>query len=236
MKKNRFLTIFFGIFAVIGIGLLVGAVLLFVNESRFRKTAVNITGEVVDIVSHYNHGKRYHEVFVTYTFEGHTYEGVELMGYDSGMYVGKSISLLCDPENPGRVRTKSGFLLVAILLTGIGIVFSCVGIIPMIFAAKKKQKRKHLLANGRVLHATVERVGRNTSITVNGQNPYVIYCSWKDEYADVLYRFKSDNLWTDPSFLFDSGSEINVYVDGNDFSKYYVDAERGLDQKVVDFT
>ena len=71
---------------------------------------------------------------------------------------------------------------------------------------------------------------------MNGQNPYVIYCSWKDEYADVLYRFKSDNLWTDPSFLFDSGSEINVYVDGNDFSKYYVDAERGLDQKVVDFT
>ena len=236
MKKDRFLTIFFSIFAVVGIGLLIGAVLLFVNESRFRKTAVNITGEVVDIVSHYNQGKRYREVFVTYTFEGHTYEGVELMGDGINMYVGKSISLLCDPENPGRVRTESGSLLVTILLTVMGIVFSCVGIIPMIFAAKKKQKRKHLLANGRVLHATVERIGRNTSITVNGQNPYVIYCSWKDEYADVLYRFKSDNLWTDPSFIFDSGSEINVYVDGNDFSKYYVDAERGLDQKVVDFT
>lgn len=236
MKKDRFLTIFFSIFAVVGIGLLIGAVLLFVNESRFRKTAVNITGEVVDIVSHYSHGKSYREVFVTYTFEGQTYEGVELMGDGINMYVGKSISLLCDPENPGRVRTESGSLLVTILLTVMGIVFSCVGIIPMIFAAKKKQKRKHLLANGRVLHATVERVGRNTSIAVNGQNPYVIYCSWKDEYTDVLYRFKSDNLWTDPSFLFDSSSEINVYVDGNDFSKYYVDAERGLAQKVVDFT
>lgn len=236
MKKDRFLTIFFSIFAVVGIGLLIGAVLLFVNESRFRKTAVNITGEVVDIVSHYNHGKRYREVFVTYTFEGQTYEGVELMGGGINMYVGKSISLLCDPENPGRVRTESGFLLVTTILAVVGAVFSCVGIIPMVFAAKKKQKRKRLLANGRVLHATVERVDRNTSIIVNGQNPYVIYCSWKDEYADVLYRFKSDNLWTDPSSIFDSGSEINVYVDGNDFSKYYVDAERGLAQKVVDFT
>ncbi len=236
MKKDRFLTIFFSIFAVVGIGSLIGAVLLFVNESRFRKTAVNITGEVVDIVSHYNHGKSYREVFVTYTFEGQTYEGVELMGDGINMYVGKSISLLCDPENPGRVRTESGFLLVTIILTFVGTVFSCVGIIPMVFVAKKKQKRKRLLANGRVLHATVERVDRNTSIAVNGQNPYVLYCSWKDEYADVLYRFKSDNLWTDPSFLFDSGSEINVYVDGNDFSKYYVDAERGLAQKVVDFT
>lgn len=237
MKKDRFLTIFFGIFAVIGIGLLIGAVWLFVNESRFRKTAVNITGEIVDIMSRYDHdGDIHHEVFVTYTFEGQTYEWVQLMEYDSSMYVGKSISLLCNPENPGRVRTKSGFLIVAIMLTVIGIVFSCVGIIPMVFAAKKKQKRKRLLANGRVLHATVERVGRNTSIAVNGQNPYVIYCSWKDEYTDVLYRFKSDDLWTDPSFLFDSGSEINVYVDGNDFSKYYVDAERGLAQKVVDFT
>ena len=237
MKKDRFLTIFFIIFTVIGIGLLIGAVWLFVSGSRFRKTAVHITGEIVDIMSRYdNDGDVHHEVFVTYTFEGRTYERVQLTQYDSSMYVGKSISLLCDPENPGRVRTESGFLIVTITLTVMGIAFSCVGIIPMIFAAKKKQKRKHLLANGRVLHATVERVDWNTSIAVNGQNPYVIYCSWKDEYADVLYRFKSDNLWTDPSFLFDSGSEINVYVDGNDFSKYYVDAERGLDQKVVDFT
>lgn len=237
MKKDRFLTIFFSIFAVVGIGFLIGAVLLFVNESRFRKTAVNITGEIVDIMSYYGHDRKSHdEVFVTYTFEGRTYERVQLMGDGINMYVGKSISLLCDPENPGRVRTESGSLLVTIILTVVGAGFSCAGIIPMVFVAKKKQKRKRLLANGRVLHATVERVGRNTSIAVNGQNPYVIYCSWKDEYTDVLYRFKSDNLWTDPSFLFDSGSEINVYVDGNDFSKYYVDAERGLAQKVVDFT
>lgn len=241
MKKDRFLTIFFTIFAVIGIGLLISAVLVFANGMRFRQSAVKVTGEIVDIMIGYNgysgrHRDIEHEVFVTYTFEGETYERVLLQEYNSNMYVGKSITLFCDPKNPRKIRTETGFYLAVILLGGMGLTFSSVGIIPMLFTAKKKQKRKRLLANGRILHATVERVDWNTNITVNGQNPYVIYCSWKDEYTDVLYRFKSDNLWTDPSFIFDSGSEINVYVDGKDFSKYYVDAERGLAQKVVDFT
>lgn len=237
MKKNNTLIICYAVFAAIGIGVLVLDVWLFIDGSRFRQNAVEVTGEIVDIIYSYdNDGDERHEVFVTYTFEGTTYERVRIMEYSSGMYVGKSISLLCDPENPGNVETESRFLIITIMLTVMGIGFSCVGIIPMGFEIKKKRKRKRLLSNGRVLYAAVERIGLNTSITVNGQNPYVIYCYWRDEYGDVQYRFKSDNLWTDPSVLFDRGSEIKVYVDENDFGTYYVDAERALSEKVVDFT
>lgn len=134
------------------------------------------------------------------------------------------------------MKTGFGIYLVLFLVGGIGILFFCIGVIPLIIFHRKKVRKEHLLANGRILHATVERIDIDTSLTVNGQSPYVIYCTWKDEYADVLYRFKSEYLWTDPGYVFEEGSEITVYVDGNDYSRYYVEAERLLSQKVVDFT
>ncbi|MCM1162496.1 MAG: DUF3592 domain-containing protein [Roseburia sp.] len=242
MKKQNLFSIVFSIFTVVGIGLLIVAAVIYANEMQFRKSAVKVTGEIVDILTGYHNSSNYddreitHEVYVTYTFGGETYERVQLHEYDSNMYVGGSITLLCDPDNPRKVKTESGFYLLVLLFGGIGIVFSCIGIIPMIFSAGKKKRKKHLLANGRLLHATVERIDLNRNISANGQHPYVIYCEWEDENAGIQYRFKSENLWTDPGFIFEPGSNIDVYVKENDFSKYYVDAERELSKKVVDFT
>lgn len=242
MKKNNVATIIFSIFTAVGIVFILAAAFIWGNEMQFRRSAVEVTGEIVDIVTGYEYRNSSrdrrisHEVYVTYTFEGETYERVRLNEYSSSMYKGKSITLLCDPKNPGRVKTEFGAYLALFLVGGIGILFSCIGIIPLIIFHRKKVQKKRLLANGRVLHATVERIDINRALSVNGQNPYVIYCTWKDEYTDVLYRFKSENLWTDPGHVFNEGSEIAVYVDGKDYSKYYVDAERELAQRVVDFT
>lgn len=147
-----------------------------------------------------------------------------------------NIALLCDPENPEKVKTESGIYIGVIVLAIMGISFFGVGTILLIISIKKRIQRKYLIENGRVLHATVERIDLNRNISINSQNPYIIYCTWKDEYADTLYRFKSDNLWTDPSPVFYKGSEIDVCVDAKDFSKYYVDAEQILSKKVLDFT
>lgn len=237
MKKNNLLTMMFLIFAVIGIGLMAGAIILFAKGTQFGRSAVSITGEIADIMySGGNDGNTDHEVFVNYTFAGKEYEMVRINEYSSSMQVGQSISLLCDPENPWDVRTKSGMYLGFIILMCLGIVFFCIGVVPLTILGLKKQKNKRLLANGRVLYATVESIDRNRCYEVNGKNPYVIYCIWKDEYAETLYRFKSGSLWTNPALIFPEGSEIEVYVDPNNFRKYYVDAERKLSQKIVDLT
>lgn len=237
MKKTTPLTVFLLLFTIIGIGLILGAVLIFGNGMRFKQSSVDVTGEIADIMSYYDDdGDAHYQVFVTYDYEGKTYERVRLSEYSSDMYVGDSILLLCDPEHPEKVKTESGFYIETIVLAIIGPIFFCIGAVPLIFIIRKKQQRKYLLTNGRVLYATVERIGLNTSYYVNGQNPYVIYCTWKDDYADRLYRFKSDNLWTDPGIVFCEGSEIKVYVNENDYSKYYVDAQRILSQKVSDYT
>lgn len=244
MKKQNLFSIIFSIFAVLGIGLLITAALVYANEMQFRKTAEKVTGEIVDIFTGYRNTRGYndhdreitHEVYVTYTFEGETYERVLLHEYNSSMYIGGSITLLCDPNNPRRVKTESGSYLLVILFGGIGIIFSCIGIIPLILSAGKNRQKKYLLANGRILHATVERIDINSSISANGQHPFVIYCTWEDENAGIQYRFKSKNLWTDPWGIFEPGSNIDVYVKVNDFSKYYVNAEEELSRRVMDFT
>lgn len=237
MKKNKTSIMIFSIFAVIGILLIAGAIILFVNGMRFRQSAVSITGEIEDILYSYDSdGEIDHEVFVTYTFEGKTYDMVRISEYSSNMYIGKSITLLCDPENPGNVKIESSIFFVFITLMIMGIISFCIGAVPCIISLKKSHRAKYLLAHGRVLCGTVEHVDLNRSYRVNGRHPFVIYCAWKDEYSDTLYRFKSDNLWTDPSHAFPEGSEIDIYVDRNDFGKYYVDVEHKLSQRVVDFT
>ena len=101
---------------------------------------------------------------------------------------------------------------------------------------RKSSKRKKLIDAGHSIYATVDSIDINTSYSVNGRHPFVIYCSYKDEYKDVIYRFKSDNLWTDPSQVIEPGSEIRIYVDGTDFSKYHVDTESLLAGKIIDYT
>lgn len=236
-KKDRTLTAFFSIFALIGVGLILGAVIIFVNGMRFKQSAVSVTGTIVDIITEYDDdGDVNHKVYVTYTFEGRTYERVRLNLYTSGMHIGKEITLLCDPQNPSRIRSESGIYIASVILLVMGCVFFCVGFIPLIFIIKKKINHKKLLTDGRVLYATVERIDINRNYWVNGQNPYIIYCTWKDEYTNVLHHFRSENLWTDPSIVFQVGSQINVYVDANDFGKYYVDAQPKLNQKDWNFT
>ncbi|MBD5545644.1 MAG: hypothetical protein HDR01_15715 [Lachnospiraceae bacterium] len=236
MKKNDMvLPICLSIFAVIGIGLIVASICLFANGLLFRQSAVEITGTIEDITYYYDSDDEiHHQVFVTYAFEGKNYEGVRLNEYDGSMYVGKEIPLLCDPENPRKIETTSGFYWASITLFVMGIVCAGIGIIPLVVLLKKSLQAKRLLAKGYVLYATVEKVTINTSLTVNGQNPYVIYCTWQNEYTGALYRFKSKNLWVEPAF--DTGSEIKVYVDENDYSKYYVDTEQAEYQQIYDYT
>lgn len=126
MKKNNVLTIISLIFSVIGIGLMAGAAVIWANGMQFKQSAVSITGEIADIMySSDGDGDINHEVFVNYTFAGKDYEMVRIHQYNGNMQVGKSISLLCDPENPWDVRTKSGTYLAFTILLIMEILCGC---------------------------------------------------------------------------------------------------------------
>lgn len=237
MKKNRFVYVLFSIFAIAGIGLLIGAICAGIYFSNFKSQAVKITAEITDIRKYYDiDNELEHRAYVSYSYDGEEYENVPLNSYSSSMYEGEKIELLCDPEHPGRIMTSSLGIILPAVLGGMGIIFALVGIIPLIVMRRKKKKQKELLEKGTVIYATVDSIQMNTSYSVNGRHPYVIYCSYKDIYKDVTYQYKSENLWTDPTGVLPPGSTVGVYVMPNDYSRYYVDAQRVLEQKIVDYT
>lgn len=239
MKKNSGRFVFI-IFAIAGIAMFIGGIFFLIEGISFREKAVEITAEIVDIETRYElkngEKKRYHDVYVDYTYNGVEYNDVSLNEYNSGMSVGERITLLCDPDNPGDIRSNTATYLTPGLMMGMGLIFALIGIIPFINSIKKDKLQKRLLTEGRVLQATIESISLNTSVRVNGSSPYVIYCAYTDENSGVIYRFKSNNLWSDPSYMFAEGGNVQVYVDRNDFSKYYVNVEHTMSQRIVDYT
>lgn len=237
MKKNYFTYILFGIFAVVGIVLFISGFAWFSSGLKFKENAVEVSAEIVDILPYRDSdGERQYRPYITYSFNGTTYSGRPLNSYSSDMYIGQEITILCNPDNPERVMTNLSIYLGGGIFIGMGVIFSLVGIVPIITSVVKSSRRKKILQTGQVLHATVDNIVWNTSYSVNGRHPFVIYCTYKDNYQDISYRFKSNNLWTDPSPVFPVGSYIEVYVNPKDYSQYHVYAEKALETKIVDYT
>lgn len=236
-NKDRAFNLVFYIFAVFGMIFVVIGILMLISNIRFTKDAVEVNAVIAQIESYRDSdGDINHRVFVNYSYGGKTYEGIRLGEYDSNMYEGKEIKLLLNPVNPQKISTRFGMIFGSSMFIGMGAIFALVGIIPLIVMARKKVQKKKLLAQGSYIYATVEDIQLNTGYSVNGRHPYVIYCTYRDEYKDIIYRFKSDNIWTNPGHIIEPGSEIRVYVDGTDYSKYHVDAESILDKRIVDYT
>ncbi len=240
MKKNRpyrFLVFFFLIFGLAGLGMLVGGFVVMYNSFRFQSTAVEVTGIITDIhTNRDSDGDTRHTVLVSYSYNGQSFEDIPLNYYSSGMYEGKEITLSVDPDAPSHMVSNFGSVFSYLLLLGMGLIFAAVGFIPLIFMLIRHISGKRLEANGQVLRATVERIDVNRSVTINGQHPYIIYCTYYDAYKDVTYRFKSKNLMADPSFDYAPGTGIDVYVSPEDYSKYLVKVEQNPNPKLIDYT
>lgn len=237
MKKGFPVNLFFGIFLAVGIGLLAGSFAMFKSTSDFKKIADEVSARIIRIEEYYDSDNDLRQrVYVTYSYNGTVYDDVPINFYSSSMFEGKEITLLCDPEHPKRLREASVVDFAGLILLIMGLAFSLVGGIPIALSIKKSVQAKQLLKSGYVLQAVVDRVEFNTNYSVNGRHPYVIYCNYRDEYKDVTYLFKSDNLWTDPLPIFPPGSDIEVLVDPKDYSKYHVKAEAAIEQKIIDYT
>ena len=236
-KRNSFMVLFCGIFLVVGAIFSAVGITMALADSGFRERAEEITAEITGISSYRaSDGDRRHNVYVTYQYDGRVYEDIELNFYRSGMYEGQEIPLLCDPENPGHVKSPGGMLLLEMVFLLIGILFMGIALVFIAVSRNKARRRKKILSSGKRLSAIVEQIAVNTSYVMNGRNPYQIYCYYRDEYKDVIYRFKSEDLWINPNVVLQPGDTIDVYVDGEDYSRYHVDAESILDKRIKDYT
>ncbi len=226
MKKdnrgNGFLALFGGIFALVGLGLLIGGMFWLTSTKKFISNAEVVSATITEIDSYRDSdGDSHSNVYVAYEYEGRSYE-VRLSEYSSSMYEGKVISVYADPDNPGKVRIKSMAYFGPIMLMGMGGIFATVGLTIVISGLKKQGKKKRLLAEGERKLATIVGSGR-TNVKINGRYLHYVDCEYQDPYSGMKYLYRGGQLREDPYHLM--GMQVPVYVDRNDPSQYYVAAE-----------
>ena len=239
MKQDKALNILEIVFGLIGVIMLVIGVIVFVNGIN-KKNTYKTTEAVISEIESYrgSDGERHYTVYVTYRVPGTSkLHETEIGYYSSSMDEGDTIEVMYNPENPKEIVALNGYWIAAGIFTLMGVVFSIVGGSMFIAEVKKNKKMKTLLESGQYIMAKIESINLNYNYSVNGRHPYNIICNYYDDYKDVTYIYKSDNLWFDPEEIISSRGieELKVYVDRNDPKKYYVDTTV-LENKVVDLT
>lgn len=236
MKKRRRMSVkvafdLIGIlFVTIGtIFLIIGGTYL-VSDINFRNSAEQTQGEIIDIErdSYRRNGKRHtsHNVTIGYTVDGEYYER-EINQYSSRMYVGKELTVYYDPDNPGYARIY--LPVIPAVFIGVGGIFLVIGVVFIMVNVVSAKRVKSLMTEGEALTGTITNVTLNTSMMVNGRHPYKAECEVIDPYSGERYLYSSKNIVDDISELI--GSEVTVYTDKNDRSKYYVDLDELINRR-----
>lgn len=215
------------LFPLIGIAMFIFGFISLTSTLTFMATAEEITGKITSIQSQRSTGNnRSHSVYVSYEYDGIQYTDIKLREYSSDMRVGNRISLYCDPHDPSYVRVASSIYFIPVVLFILATFFTAIGVY-FLKAKLESDARKRELGEQRIsIYATVEEITCDTKWQLNGAHPYTIYCTYRDEYRDTVYRFKSERIWGDPSDVFPVGSTIEVLVNASDYSKYYVNVDK----------
>lgn len=108
-----------------------------------------------------------------------------------------------------------------VVFSGIGFIFFAVGISTLFVKIRKNKLMKKLIADGNYVMAEYIGTSLNNEIRINGRKPYYVECHYFDSYSGMDYVFRSENIFFAPDIP--AGTMIQVYVQENNFNKYYVD-------------
>lgn len=126
------------------------------------------------------------------------------------------------------LRREIGFESIAFLFSfgGMGLLFFCLGIGFLLGIGKYKRNAQRLLDNGNYVIAEIFDISQNYNVSVNGRHPFVVSCKY-EAMDGAVHIFKSRYLYFNPEMLL-KNNVVRVYVDNNNFKKYYVDIDEVL--------
>jgi hypothetical protein len=225
MKSLRLLL---GIFSFLGVTMTLIAGFLVVHTRQFISRAVSAPGNVIENVwrgSNSDSSDRAHPKIRFRTGTGQEFVFVSNFGSSPPSYrVNEAVTVLYDPEDPNRASIQSFFSqwFAPILVGGLGLVFASAGLIPMLVMRRSAANDEWLRINGQRIQARFERVELNTSVEVNGSNPYRLVCQWHNPVTNQVHVFKSHNIWYDPAGYIGSAT-LDVLLDPNNYKRYLVE-------------
>jgi hypothetical protein len=220
MKKIGFL--FTLIFGLIGAGLLTGAMIALSGTISFRSNSKRGEGVVVDLDWRGGGAK---PVVEWKDSKGEVHRATGGVSSQPPSYAkGEKVDVRYDPASPGNARIDS-FLenwFVALVLGILGTVFTAIGSGFGIYGWVQKKKREWLKANGQRIQAKFTGVDLNMSLRVNGRHPWVLTAQWQDPASSLVYTFRSESIWFDPS-PYVKAETLDVLLNAAKPSMYWVD-------------
>ncbi|MDP5240807.1 DUF3592 domain-containing protein [Uliginosibacterium sp. 31-16] len=220
------LKIFQYIFGGIGAVTLIIALILFANTRSFLSEAQRAPGVILELVaSESDDSTVYHPVVGYQTPDGENRFFQSSVGSNPPAYEeGEKVEVLYSPSKPDDARINSFFSLWggALIVGGLGSIFFAVGAGLWLIVLRGTRREARLRKLGHVVEAAYLRVEKNTSLELNGANPWRIVCQWQDPKTTKLHMFFSQNLWFNPESRIDRQS-IPVFIDPLNPQSYFVD-------------
>lgn len=219
------------------------------DYSSFKNKAAETEAVITDAYVYHSYrrsGRRRRSryectAYLEYTVNGETYN-CTIRDFDSSSlymsesdYIGRSVTLLYDPDNPSDARpaNRKGAG-VPLTVAGIALAAMCA------FFYGQNNYYEKMIKNGAVLDAVVTdiehktvvhryRTGRGLSLraAVNSytdeEHYSIIVCEWENPLTGQKYIFRSQRVkeFVEPYV----GQTVRVYADPQNYNKYFVDVD-----------
>lgn len=222
MKKT--LRIFGIVFFAVGLMITIFGIKVVISTNQFMESAVKTQATITRIDTSYDSdGDVNHTASVEFTVDGSLYKGT-LNYYTSAMYVGGKETIYYDPSNPNHFQ-GSGSKFATYIAVIVGGIFMLVGggiLIVQIILSKKKKK---VLSYNYVIQANIIGFNIDTTMSVNGRNPYKLEASYINPNDGKMYTYRSESIWANltPILQQRNITTIPVYVNPNNYAEYVVD-------------
>ena len=189
----------------------------------FMKASTRTVGTIIEIQSGSGDAAGSFPVVSYQDSRGSSYVHYSNASSFSDINVGDSVDVLYLNSDPSDAKLPGYFFEMwgdSFLIAFFTMFFAVGTYVSWYFATQEERQRRKAMLYTNVLTAKITDIKANTSISVNGRNPFQIVATWKGKDGKDV-NFKSSNLWEFPNAKL--GDEIKVKTDSRDIRKYWVD-------------
>ncbi len=149
----------------------------------------------------------------------------DLKIYDTAIRPGSNMTIYYDKKDVETSYIKSQIVCCMMVMFISGIIFMS-GLYFFLYYYKKKKEKEYLIKNGKVIKADIVCVRSLKFTRFFKHHPSYIYATYKYENDD--YGFNSEETFYNLSEIIKKKriKTIDIYIDQNDYSKYYVDIDQ----------
>lgn len=215
--------------SVFGLIFIAGAITAKYFDDSFFRTGRSVTAVISNITRErsLSDDSYDYDVTVSYMVEGKKMEA-DLSYYSSSMHVGDPIEVYYQPDNPSKVKNKTGASIGFWIFLSFGLVMILIPLTILIVRCVTKFNRSRLKRHGIVLKAKIDELEEDTSTSMNDHHPFIIYCS-ACLPDGTKQTFRSSNAWYEREAL-ERLSTVCVYVHPHKYSRYYVDVDGAVEK------